>query len=85
MKQGTLLFNDLFPESNPEYMGYGALTRPVSVEGILDFRSSLVDVGHKCGTDWVINPTLEANDKSGLLSFLCKTFCIKTSSLLKRN
>ena len=67
LKQGTLLFSDLFPESKP---GYTALNKPRSEEGILDFHSSLMDPDHKCGTTWVISATLELDDKSGLLSFV---------------
>ena len=29
-----------------------------------------MDADHKCGTAWVISPTLELNDKSGLPSFV---------------
>ena len=61
--QGTLHFSDLLPESKPEYT---ALTRPVTDEDILDFHSSLMDVGHECGMAWVISPTLEVGDMSGL-------------------
>eukprot|EP00795_Rhopilema_esculentum_P007364 gene7364-13100_t len=67
LKQGTLLFSDLFSKSKP---GYTALNKPVSEEDILDFHSSLMDADHKCGTAWVISPTLELNDKSGLPSFV---------------
>ena len=62
-RQGTLLFSDLFPETKPEYT---ALNRPVTDEDILDFHSSLMDVGHKCGMAWVISPTLEVGNTSGV-------------------
>lgn len=67
LRQGTLLFSDLFPESKPEYK---ALTRPVTGEDILDFRKSLMDIGHKCGTAWVISPTVEVDAISGLPPFV---------------
>ena len=65
LRQGTLLFNDLFPESKP---GYLALTTPVTDENILDFHLSLMD-DHNCNTVWVISPTLKVDDKSGLPPF----------------
>ena len=67
LRQGALLFSDLFPESKP---GYTALRKPISEEDILDFHASLMDADHKCGMAWVISPTLELDDNSGLPPFV---------------
>ena len=63
LRLGPLLLSLLLLESK---RGYTALTRPVSKDDILDFRSSLMNGGHKCGTAPVIRSVLEVNDKSGL-------------------
>ena len=36
----------------------------------MDFHASLMDADHKCGMAWVISPTLELDDKSGLPPFV---------------
>ena len=67
LRQGALLFRDLFPESKP---GYKVLSKHISKEDILNLHAALMDAHHTCGMAWVISPTLQLDDKSGLPPFV---------------